>query len=192
MKIVLGSKSARRSELLSLIGYDFYVDFVDIDETIHDYKNPKDYVQKVVQRKGEAVAIKHKDELVVCADTIVVVDDVILNKPKDTYDARLMIKLINNRAHSVMTAVYIKYLNYEKTFVEETIVYIDNISEEEIVAYISTNEPYDKAGGYAIQGKFAKHIKKIDGDFYNVMGLPINRLNNEIKEIELTRTKKNG
>ncbi|MCK9471005.1 MAG: Maf family protein [Bacilli bacterium] len=192
MKIVLGSKSARRSELLSLIGYDFYVDFVDIDETIHDYKNPKDYVQKVVQRKGVAVYNKHENELIICADTIVVIDDIILNKPKDTNDAKLMIKLINNRAHSVMTAVYIKYLNYEKTFVEETIVYIDNISEEEIEDYISTNEPYDKAGGYAIQGKFAKHIKKIDGDFYNVMGLPINRLNNEIKEIELTRTKKNG
>lgn len=183
MKIVLGSKSARRSELLSLIGYDFYVDFVDIDETIHDYKNPKDYVQKVVQRKGEAVAIKHKDELVVCADTIVVVDDTILNKPVDVDEARQMIKLINNRAHYVMTAVFIKYKDYEKVFVEKTAVFIDNITDDDIETYINTVEPYDKAGGYAIQGMFSKHIKKIDGDFYNVMGLPINKLNNEIKKI---------
>lgn len=183
MKIVLGSKSARRSELLKLIGYDFYVDFVDLDETIHDYKNSKDYVKQVVLRKGKAVSKKHKDELVICADTIVVVDDIILNKPVSINDARKMINLINDRTHQVMTAVFIKYKDYKKVFVEETKVVIDKISPEDIEAYINTDEPYDKAGGYAIQGIFAKHIKKINGDFYNVMGLPINRLNNEIKKI---------
>lgn len=183
MKIVLGSKSARRSELLKLIGYDFYVDFVDLDEIIHDYKNSKDYVKQVVLRKGNAVSKKHNDELVICADTIVVVDDIILNKPVDINDARKMINLINDRTHQVMTAVFIKYKDYKKVFVEETKVVIDKISPEDIEAYINTDEPYDKAGGYAIQGIFAKHIKKINGDFYNVMGLPINKLNNEIKKI---------
>ena len=184
MKIVLGSKSARRSELLKLIGYDFYVDYVDLDEIIQDYNSPKDYVSQVVQKKGEAVSIKHQEELVICADTIVVVNDTILNKPRDVNEAREMIGLINNRKHKVMTAVYLKYFNYKKMFIKETIVEIDNISDEDIENYINTDEPFDKAGGYAIQGLFAKYIKRIDGDFYNVMGLPINRLNNEINKIK--------
>jgi len=184
MKIVLGSKSARRSELLKSIGYDFYVDFVDLDESIKEYKNPKDYVIQVVERKGEVISAKHSSELVICADTIVVVDDTILNKPIDMNEARTMIGLINNRKHKVMTAVYLKYLDYMKVFVQTTIVEIDKMDEADIELYINTDEPYDKAGGYAIQGLFAKHIKKINGDFYNVMGLPINRLNNEIKKIK--------
>lgn len=183
MKIVLGSKSARRKELLELIGYDFYVDFVDLDEIIKEYIDPEDYVKQVVVRKGVAVSAKHSNELVICADTIVVVEDTILNKPANVDAAREMIKLINNRTHQVMTGVYLKYKEYEKIFVEKTIVEIDDISDEDIEAYINTSEPYDKAGGYAIQGLFAKHIKKINGDFYNVMGLPINKLNNEIKKI---------
>lgn len=183
MKIVLGSKSLRRSELLKLLGYDFYVDFVDLDENVENYNDPQDYAVQVVQRKGEAVSNKHKDELVICADTIVVVDDIILGKPKDKEDARRMMKLLNNRSHSVITAVYIKYQNHDEVFTEETKVYIDNMSNEDIEAYISTNEPYDKSGGYAIQGLFSKHIRKINGDFYNVMGLPINKLNNKIKSI---------
>lgn len=184
MKIVLGSKSARRKELLELIGYDFYVDFVELDEIVKEYKNPKDYVMQVVARKAQAVSAKHPNEIILCADTIVVVDDQILNKPANISEAREMIKLINNRKHLVMTAVYLKYLDYINSFVQKTIVEIDKMSDEDIENYIKTSEPFDKAGGYAIQGLFAKHIKKINGDYYNVMGLPINRLNNEIKKIK--------
>lgn len=183
VKIVLGSKSTRRRELLELIGYDFYVDYVEIDESLNNYSDAYDYVQKVVRKKAEAISAKHKNEIVICADTIVVVDDIILGKPKDINAARDMINVINDKDHIVITGVFIKYKDIEVEFIEETSVFIDNISAEEIEEYINTDEPYDKAGGYAIQGLFAKHIKKINGDFYNVMGLPINRLNNEIKKI---------
>jgi septum formation protein len=184
MQIVLGSKSSRRKELLGLMGYAFIVDGVDADEIITKYRSSIDYAKQVALRKGNLVSKKYPLDLVICADTIVVVDDKILNKPVNKEEARQMINLISNRSHYVLTGVYIKYLDYEKTFVEKTKVEIDDINDDEIEKYINSPEPYDKAGGYAIQGIFAKHIKAINGDYYNVMGLPINKLYQEIKKIE--------
>lgn len=183
MKIVLGSKSARRKELLSLMGYDFIVHGIDADEEIKDYKNSKDYVYQVVLRKGKLVSELHPNELVICADTIVVVDDIILNKPQSVDKAKQMINLLAGRSHDVLTAVYLYYQNKHQVFVEKTKVTIDELSDKEIDDYVNTSEPYDKAGGYAIQGLFAKHIKSINGDYYNVMGLPINKLYHKINEI---------
>lgn len=183
MKIVLGSKSARRKELLSLMGYDFIVHGVDTNEEIDGYKNSKDYVYQVVLRKGGIVSELHPNDLVICADTIVVVDDNILNKPHNINEAREMIKILAGRSHDVLTAVYLNYRNKNQIFIEKTKVVIDELSEAEIEEYVNTNEPYDKAGGYAIQGLFAKHIKSIKGDYYNVMGLPINKLYHKINEI---------
>lgn len=174
MKIVLGSKSARRKELLSLMGYDFIVHGVDTNEEIDVYKNSKDYVYQVVLRKGGIVSELHPNDLVICADTIVVVDDNILNKPHNINEAREMIKILAGRSHDVLTAVYLNYRNKNQIFIEKTKVVIDELSEAEIE---------DKAGGYAIQGLFAKHIKSIKGDYYNVMGLPINKLYHKINEI---------
>lgn len=183
MKVVLGSKSLRRSELLNLLDLDFYVDYVDLDEDVESYTDPKDYAMQVVKQKGKAVSNKHQDELVICADTIVVVDEVILGKPVNKEDARRMMNLLNNRSHEVMTAVYIKYLDYEEVFVEVTKVYVDKMTSEEIESYISSDEPYDKSGGYGIQGRFSKHIKKVEGDFFNVMGLPVNKVYNQVKKL---------
>ena len=184
MEIVLGSKSPRRKELLEQIGYEFIVDVIDLDEVVDNYQDSEDFVRQIAQMKGYEISKKHPDKLVICADTIVVVDEIILAKPQNQEEAKTMIEMINNRDHFVYTAVYLKYLNDEVSFVEKTVVTIDNITDKEIISYIQTDEPYDKAGGYAIQGKFGKHIKKINGDFYNVMGLPINRLYNEIKKIK--------
>lgn len=184
MNIVLGSKSSRRKELLELMGYNFIVDGIDIDEIVTNYKNSVDYVRKVAERKGKIVAKKYPESLVICADTIVVVDDKILNKPASIDEARNMIKLIENKSHFVLTGVYLRYKNKIKTFVEKTKVEIDKIEDIDIERYVNTTEPYDKAGGYAIQGIFAKHIKGIKGDYYNVMGLPINKLYREIKKLE--------
>lgn len=183
MMIVLGSKSARRKELLAQMGYDFYVDSVDIDESIENYIDANDYVLKVVTKKGQAVLQKHPNEIIICADTIVVVDEVILGKPKNKDDARNMINLIQNRSHEVLTAVFIANNSSYEVFVEKTVVVIDEIDSDEVEQYILTDEPYDKAGGYAIQGVFAKYIKSINGDFYNVMGLPINKLYKKLKKL---------
>lgn len=184
MEIVLGSKSARRKELLELMGYDFSVDYVDIDEVVNNYKTPVEYAKKVVTKKGNLISKKYKDKLVICADTIVVLGNEIINKPVDINDARDMISSLSNKEHKVITAVYLKYKDYKKVFYEVTKVYFDKLSNKEIEDYINTKEPYDKSGGYGIQGIFGKHIKKINGDFYNVMGLPINRLYEEIKKIK--------
>lgn len=184
MQIVLGSKSARRKELLELMGYEFSVDGADTDETVRDYRDPEDYVRKIALKKSEVIAKRHPDKLVICADTVVCIKNEILGKPVSPDDARRMIRLLSGRCHYVLTAVVLDYRGRKVSFVEKTEVVIDRLTEEEIEEYVASDEPYDKAGAYAIQGRFAKHISKINGDYYNVMGLPINRLYHEIKNIE--------
>jgi len=183
MKFVLGSKSKRRSELLQLLDLDFYVDAVDADEHIESYSNAKDYATQVVLRKGKLVSAKHPLEFIICADTIVVVDGIILGKPVDKDDARRMMNLLKDKTHEVVTAVYLKYKEYQEVFVETTKVFVSKITDKEIENYINTSEPYDKSGAYAIQGGFSKFVEKVDGDFFNVMGLPIHKLYMKIKEI---------
>lgn len=183
MEIVLGSKSPRRKELLEGMGYSFIVDVKDVKEDINEYKTPKEYVKKTAIKKGLETAKYHQDALVICADTIVEHNGDILEKPKNKDDARRMITSLSNDTHHVYTAVFLSYKNKKKVFVEGTKVTVDYMSSEEIEAYIDSNEPYDKAGAYAIQGIFSKYIKKIDGDYYNVMGLPVNKLYQEIKKI---------
>ncbi|MDD3999352.1 MAG: Maf family protein [Bacilli bacterium] len=183
MKIILGSASQRRKELLTLLGYDFVVEAVNVDEQINSYLNADDYVSQAAIKKGRAMAV-HPNELIICADTIVVLESRILGKPHNLHEARKMISEISGKSHQVKTGVFLNFGDYQRVFVESTIVEIDDMTKGEIEAYIHTDEPYDKAGGYAIQGLFGKHVKKIHGDFYNVMGLPLNRLYQEIKKIE--------
>jgi septum formation protein len=184
MQIVLGSKSARRKELLELMGYEFSIDGADTDETVQDYRNPEEYVKKIALKKSEVISKRHPDKLVICADTVVSTKSEILGKPVSAEDARRMIRLISGGCHYVLTAVVLDYCGRKVSFVEKTAVVIDKLTEEEIEEYVASDEPYDKAGAYAIQGRFAKHISKIKGDYYNVMGLPINRLYHEIRNIE--------
>lgn len=181
MKIVLGSGSPRRKELLCQMGFDFEVDPPLVDENV-DGNNPKDIVKKIVTIKGEETYKKHHKDLVICADTIVVCDGFILGKPNDKDEARWMIKLLENNTHDVLTGVYIRSTINKKVFVCKTKVIVDEMTDEEIENYINTPEAYDKAGGYAIQGTFSKYIKEIKGDYYNVMGLPMNKSYKTIKE----------
>lgn len=183
MNIILGSASPRRKELLEMIGYDFLIDPSKADEDIKNYKNPTDFVRKASVKKAHVVSKNHPDDLIICADTIVVIDNEILGKPHSKEEARKMIEKISGRSHDVLTGVSIYYKNIKKTFSSRTKVYITPLSNEEINNYIETKEPYDKAGAYAIQGIFGKYIEKIQGDYYNVMGLPINKVYNIIKEI---------
>lgn len=181
--VILGSKSPRRKEILEMLGIDFEVYSPDVIEDVHDYKTPEEYVKKTALKKGLATSKVYSRDVVICADTIVVLDNDILEKPKNKEDARRMLEMINGRCHDVLTAVYIKKCDSDyDLFVSKTKVYIDKMTDNEIEEYISTKEPYDKAGAYAIQGIFAKFIEKIDGDYYNVMGLPLNEVYNRLKK----------
>lgn len=179
MKLVLASKSPRRSEILKNAGIDFTVRVADADETIPDGTKPCDAVVFLAARKAMAVP-REKDEVVLGADTIVVLDDMILGKPKDKEDAFNMIKNLSGRVHSVFTGVCAIGDGISLTFAEETRVEFYPLSDDEINEYISTDEPYDKAGAYGIQGLASKFIRGIEGDYFNVVGLPVSSVYKKI------------
>lgn len=183
MKIILGSKSPRRKEILSLMGYDFEVRISEAEEEIKS-TNPKEVVQSIARQKANNISI-NDDELLICADTIVVLDNKILGKPADLPDARRMISSLQGRYHFVYTAVCLKYQGKQTEFVDEAEVAIYPMSDKEIEEYINTTEPYDKAGGYAIQGIFSKYIKAYAGDYYTIMGLPKERLEEVLLDMKI-------
>lgn len=183
MQIVLGSKSPRRRELLALLGYHFIVYEPNVQET-ENGNTPKEVVMQIALDKAEKTRSAYPEDFIICADTIVVIDDVILGKPKDQKDAYRMIEILQGKKHFVYTGVVCWYQEQKVSFVEETAVYVLPMINDEIKNYVATIEPYDKAGGYAIQGIFAKHIERIEGDYYNVMGLPITRVGQIIREIK--------
>lgn len=179
MKLVLASKSPRRSEILKNAGIDFTVRVADADETIPEGTKPEDAVVFLAARKAMAVE-RTEDETVLGADTVVVLDDKILGKPKDKDDAFNMIKSLSGRVHSVYTGVCAIGNGVSLTFAEETKVEFYPLSDEEIYEYINTDEPYDKAGAYGIQGLASKFISGIQGDYFNVVGLPISGIYKKI------------
>ena len=179
MKLVLASKSPRRSEILKNAGIDFTVRVADADETIPNGTKPQDAVVFLAARKAMAVE-RSDDELVLGADTVVVLDDKILGKPQDKDDAFNMIKSLSGRVHSVFTGVCAIGNGVSMTFSEETKVEFLPLSDDEIISYINTNEPYDKAGAYGIQGLASKFIRGIQGDYFNVVGLPVSRIYEKI------------
>ena len=181
----LVSKSPRRKEILEMVGVCFEVTLVNVEEKA-DAKTPSEYVQKIARKKGIAAVDIYPDDVILSADTIVVLNDKILEKPKDKTDAYQMIKALQGSCHNVYTGVYIgcKKEDIEFNFYESTKVYVVPMSEAEIEEYVNMDEPYDKAGAYAIQGFFGKYIEKIEGDYFNVMGLPICSINEKLKMIK--------
>lgn len=178
MYLILASKSPRRREILTQAGYSIQIDVSNVDENVEQIF-PEDKVMAIARKKGEDVFSRYKNNqeaVVLSADTIVVIDNKILGKPKDINEAREMIKLLQGRKHFVYTAVYIKSIQDEDSILEKTEVNVSKMTEDEIEQYINTKEPYDKAGGYAIQGIFSQYIESIIGDYYNVMGLPISKV----------------
>lgn len=192
-RIILGSASPRRSELMAQIGLEFEV-IVSEKEEYYKSNTPEAIVKELALMKAENVASKlksdceAKDIIVIGADTIVVLDDRILGKPKDEEEAYRMLMSIQGRPHQVFTGVAI--LDFDgngacQTYPHsvETKVYVHEMDEQEIRSYIKSGEPMDKAGAYGIQGGFAAYIDKIEGDYYNVVGLPISYLYQQLKYI---------
>jgi septum formation protein len=183
-KIILASASPRRKELLEKIRLKFEVDASGCDEEINSGLGPQEIVQQLSIIKAKSVAARHKNAIVIAADTIGVIGDRILGKPHTKNEARKMLRAISGKSHSVITGFSIIDTTTDKivTGTVDTRVYIKKLSGEEIDAYVATGEPLDKAGAYAIQGMGAVIVEKIEGDYYNVIGLPLHALAEALKE----------
>ncbi|MDF2699813.1 MAG: septum formation protein Maf [Haloplasmataceae bacterium] len=183
MQLVLASNSPRRKELLKMIGYNFIVDVSNVNETYSNELVPTEIVLYLSRLKAEAVYSRHLDDLIIGSDTIVVCDDKILEKPVDNFNAYEMLKCLSGKTHQVITGVTILSKDFNDSFTSITDVTFYDLTESEINSYIETKEPFDKAGGYGIQGPSAKFVKEIKGDYYTVVGLPIGELNQKLKKI---------
>lgn len=172
--LILASASPRRQELLRQIGCTFRVVVSDAQELSENGLLPEKLAAENARRKAEDVAAKEgSNRPVLGADTVVAVDEMILGKPKDEADAVRMLRLLSGRQHFVFTGIALAYRGEVYEDVVRTAVWMDTLSEKEIEAYIATGEPMDKAGAYAVQGRAAKFIPRIDGSFSNVVGLPL-------------------
>ena len=175
-KLILASRSPRRADILRSVGWPFDVVVAGVDETPHNGELPQDYVQRLSLAKAKAVAAKFDHGLILGADTTVVIDDQILGQPVDDDDACRMLQLLSGRWHEVMTAVALVRAGKNpdpSVGLETTRVRFAELTATEIDWYVSTGEPLDKAGAYGIQEKAALFIEEIQGDYFNVMGLPI-------------------
>lgn len=181
MSLILASGSPRRKELLSLITTDFTVIVSNAEEKTDEGLSPDKLVEALAKIKGDAVFLRHQNDTVIASDTVVSVNGKILGKPHSKEEAYMMLRTLSGNTHAVFTGVYIKNALLEKVFFEKTEVTFFELSDDDINAYINTGEPFDKAGGYGIQGPGAVLVKCISGDYYNVMGFPIGRINRELK-----------
>jgi septum formation protein len=175
-KLILASKSPRRAEVLSAVGWPFEVSVAGVDETRAEFEDSVTYVRRLAQAKAEAVAQRLSSGLVLGADTTVVVDGEILGQPGDRGHAVRMLELLSGKWHEVLTGVALVragQVNQPLVDSEVTRVRFGTLSKAEIDWYVSTDEPLDKAGAYAIQGRAALFIEEIQGDYFNIVGLPI-------------------
>ncbi len=182
MNVILASQSPRRKELLVLFHFPFTIRVADVDETMDPAKPVYDEVARVSRAKAEATPHAPGD-VVIAADTIVVCDGQRLGKPVDEQDAYRMLRLLSGRDHQVMTGLCVLYNGTVTTCTEVTDIHFRELSDREIYAYIRSGDPMDKAGSYGIQGGAALFAEKLTGDYYNVMGLPVCRLGNLLRQI---------
>ncbi len=182
MNIILASQSPRRKELLGQMRLNFTVRVADIDETMDPALSAREAVAQVSRRKAEAV-VHSFDDIVIAADTIVVCEGQVLGKPRDEADAERMLTLLSGRDHQVMTGLTVLHGDRCISCTEVTDIHFRPLSQKEILSYIRTGEPMDKAGSYGIQGGAAVFAEKIVGDYFNVVGLPVCRLYQILQEI---------
>lgn len=175
--LYLASSSPRRSEILKMAGYEFTAEPANVSETVLRGTPPIQIVEQLSARKAETLAKLHPDDTILAADTIVVFKGRILGKPKDMEMAKAMLKVLSGNVHQVYTGYTIIYGKKFYCSHEVTSVEFYPLTQKEIEDYVATGEPLDKAGSYGIQGRGALFVKRINGDFYNVVGLPIAKIN---------------
>jgi septum formation protein len=183
MDLVLASLSPRRSELLRVAGFSFRVRSCPVEEVRSETEPPREYALRLARAKAEAAWVGG-DEVVLGADTIVVVGEQVLEKPRDAADARRMLEALSGRSHTVITGICLRHRRGAILDSESTQVHFSELDREEIDAYVASGEPMDKAGAYAIQGLASKFIDRIEGCYFNVMGLPLARFYRHWKSLE--------
>jgi septum formation protein len=176
LRVILASGSPRRTELLHLIRIDHEVRPAHIDESERPGEAPRAYAERLAREKAQHVAAQNNDAVVIGADTIVVVDGVVLGKPDDAASAKKMLQQLSGRAHVVDTAVAVVRNGVTASAIEEVDVQFRTLSDHQIERYIETGEPMDKAGAYGIQGYGATIVERVNGDYFAVMGLPLGLL----------------
>lgn len=181
--VILASSSPRRKELLKRIIPNFDIKVSNIDESIDRPLNVSDIPYELAYRKAKEIAKNHYDDIVIGSDTIVAINNEVLEKPIDEKDAYRMLKLLNNNTHEVISGIAILYQNKEVRYIEKSFVTFNNLSEKEILDYIATKDPLDKAGAYGIQNEYVNLVKEFTGEYENIVGLPLIRLEKELKNI---------
>jgi septum formation protein len=184
-RVILASQSPRRRELLTLVGIAHTVQPADIDEAYLPGEEPAAHAQRLAREKAAVVAAEAPDAVVIGSDTIVVVDGEVLGKPRDEAHAAQMLTRLSGRSHVVMTAIAVRWRDAERSTVETVGVTFHPLTVQDIQSYIATREPMDKAGAYGIQGYGATIVERVDGDYFAVMGLPLQRLVRLMSELGL-------
>jgi septum formation protein len=181
-ELILASASPRRRELLTVAGFPFQVRSRPVEETRAPGEAPEQYVRRLAREKAEA-AWEGRDEIVLGADTTVVIGHRVLEKPADSDDARAMLRLLSGRTHMVITGICLRHAGGAIDGAESTLVHFLELSEREIEDYVASGEPMDKAGAYAIQGLASKFVDRIEGCYFNVMGLPLALVYRRLKDL---------
>jgi len=184
-RVIIASASPRRRELLSLVGIPHVVEPADIDESYRDGEEAPQHAERLAREKAATVAARHPDAVVIAADTIVLIDGLVLGKPSDDADAERMLAMLGGQTHVVLTAVAVAYRGELRSGVESVRVTFRPLTRKRIRAYIATGEPMDKAGSYGIQGYGATLVERIDGDYFAVMGLALARMVDLLAELGL-------
>ena len=182
-KLILASGSPRRAEIMNSVGWDFEKDVPDVDESVIDGESPEDYVVRLAKTKADVIAERHTGEMVLGADTTVVIEDQIIGKPLDIEDANRMLEMLSGNWHEVLTGVAVVNNGGTITGLQRTRVKFAEMNANEINFLVELGDPLDKAGAYAVQAQAALFIEGIEGDYWNVVGLPISLVYDLVKGV---------
>lgn len=185
-KIILASKSERRQEILRLLPIEFTVEAIEVDEAFVENLGLFENLLELAAKKGALIAEAHPDAIVLSGDTIVEYDGNIIGKPSDLKDAKRILRMLSGTEHHVFTGmcIAIKAENVKIQFIQETKIWMKELSDEEIDKYLEIEKPLDKAGAYGIQGFAGAFVQKIEGDYFNVVGMPLNKIYEELIKLE--------
>ena len=181
-KVILASNSPRRKDLMKYLNIDFEIKPSDVEEIINPKLEHEDLVMDLAFQKAYDIFKNNKNSVVLGFDTLVVVDDYVLGKPKDKDEAKMFLNILSNRRHRVITGCAILTKGYSKSFYTDAIVTFAKLTEAEIDEYIETKEPIDKAGAYGIQGYGSKFVTSVNGDYFTIVGFPIAKVYQELKK----------